>query len=215
MADSMIIYIIWFGMGVIYSVIFGYFFFNPYRWISIKRKFQGKNFGIINFRSGRSMYPKVVDLSNTALRTKKGLWIIQNDKIYRQTDNETKLVGELKPDNIDFKQGVPMLYMDIDDMLPLQLQGDDKKQESRNPEQVEATISKEIAAAEAEAMRLTRKTLQIIMIIVAVIGVIAVAIGIVNYYTLSALQTVSTANVDMLGKIYTLLETFVKVSVTA
>lgn len=214
MVDFWITAIAWMSIGTIYSLLFGFFFFDKYKWISLRRKFQGRNLGIIFFKgAGRSLIPVIKDFDKDTIKTKKGIWILDKGKVYRQVGGEKKDEKPLSDANLEFRGGVPIIYFNIDDMVPLRFASDESSEESRNPEQVEATISKEIAAAEAEAIRMQKKGIQNAIIIVAIISIICLAACILNYFTINETKQMLMSQGTTINNMNILIESFVKASV--
>jgi len=103
----------------------------------------------------------------------------------RQNYYETKVVQHytFKPEDIQFRSGVPMVFLDVDDMLPLKLKSEELVNEpkSRNPYQIEAVLGKEVAAAELEAIKMTKKNIQLLLIVACVLVIISIIVGFLTW----------------------------------
>ena len=170
------------------GALIGWLRFNVFRWVGIKRRFSVRNWGIIYFKSrGKSIFPVIADFDSDTIKVGDNIWILDKGKIYRQGDSPKK-AKEIQPSQIEFISGCPVTFFNIDDMLPLHFEGEKDVEGARNPHQVEATLAKEIAAAEAEALHMTKtkiQTLIIIAIICAIIGIGVSAYGILQTSALS------------------------------
>lgn len=85
---------------------------------------------------------------------------------------------------IDYRQGCPIIHFDLEDMLPLILvkQGTRKEEiaVSRNPEHVEKTLGKEVAAAELEALKMRKNPILIAIVFCAILSLVAVGLSFQN-----------------------------------
>jgi hypothetical protein len=110
-----------------------------------------------------------------------GLFSFLKKKQYYKA--QVKLHCEFHPKEIDFRSGVPVVFLDIEDMMPMYLTNEklDQEPKSRNPYQVEAVLGKEIAAAELEALKMTKKNIQMMLILLAVMGVIVIGVSYMGY----------------------------------
>lgn len=197
--DMNIVYIL-LGIGGMLGLIIGMFVFDTYRRVGLMRQLLKKNYGIVNLVTrGRSMYPLIKNFSSDIIRTNKGIWILHKGSIYRQTNIESsesqkfsinkkdysgELHHEMNPREIDFRSGVPVVNLDIEDMIPLKLVNENiatKDPITRNPYQVEATLSKEIAAAELEAIKMTKKNMQLLLMIIAILVFISIGVSAMGY----------------------------------
>lgn len=199
------------GIGGLFGIIFGYIYFNPFQWVQLKRNFTKKNYGIVYFTSrGRALYPKIVNFGEDVLRKNDGLWVLYEGAIYRQVGKEepqgtetktieiqehkgkifrqpkttakVKLHKEIKSGEIEYRQGVPVMFLDIEDMLPLRLLSEKMTLPiTRNPYMIEAVLGKEVAAAELEALKMTKKSLKMLIMITAVLVIITLALVAINW----------------------------------
>jgi len=166
------------------AVMFSYFWFNTYRRIGLLRRFSSRNWGILMFRShGRSIFPVVVDFDKDVLHMNDGIWILDKGKIYRQVGDEKSYRGEFDPKKASFNQGCPIMYVDLHDVIPLGLESEeDTPAVARNPLQIEATLRKERAAIEAEAIHMKEKEFKRIINLVYVVMIIGAAAVIIAAY---------------------------------
>lgn len=107
-------------------------------------------------------------------------------------------------DSINFKQGVPVVFLDMKDMLPLKFDNDPMDDEfSRNPEQVEATISKEISSAEAEAMQVNKDQMLKYMKIIMIVGILSAGILAYTLYLNIGLSEQLSGGIDSIVNLIT------------
>ena len=214
--------------GTAYSLLGGYFLFNPFRKVQLMRRVLRKNYGIIHFKYGKDLLPIVKNLEGDVIKAFKGIWIIEQGKIYHQVDSEKsgvrfdhpsddidkakitnfrklKIKGrsytvekapiELRQADINFKQGVPVLFLDVNDLKPLKFEGDAIDEDmSRNPEQVEATMAKEIAAAEAEAIKLNKEKMVKYMKYALIASILSLMVILINIY----FQFIGFGNIEVI-----------------
>jgi hypothetical protein len=180
-------------VGAFIGILIGWMLFSPDIRIKIMRKLLKKNYGLIYIRSyGKALYPMVKDFSNAIIKTKTGIWIVEENKVYRlvksdlggKTIKSKKFKWNVLPEDISYRGGIPCLFLDIEDMKPLKFENDPWDEQTRNPTQVEATLSKEIVAIEARAQRNSNKMIQklkTLMILLLLFVIIAIAIGYLSY----------------------------------
>lgn len=213
--DILTVLMVMTGMGAIFGLFIGWFYFNTFRFVSFKRSIQRKNFGIVYFvTKGKALFPVIKDFNKDIIRTHKGVWFFRAGSIYRQVDKEQNMTQTIEdgvvsidyekskmwglhketrntfakhhykftPNDIEFRQGCPIVFLDIDDMVPLHLEGDALVEEpkSRNPYQVEAVLGKEVAAAELEAIKMTKKNMQYLLIAVILLVIVGIAISVMT-----------------------------------
>ena len=180
--EDMIVYMIVI-MAVMFVTMLGYFKFNTYRWIGMKRRFSNKNLGIIMFRGhGRSVFPIVVNFDIDLFRLNGAVYIIEKSKIYRQVGDERSYKSEIDPKKMTFNQGCPIIFLDLNDIVPLGLENEENSAKiARSPQDIEAVLSKERAAMEAEALHNKSQdfkkiiTLLYVTILISVIAMAAAA----------------------------------------
>lgn len=96
---------------------------------------------------------------------------------------KVKLHKKITGQDIEYRQGVPIMFLDIEDMIPLRLQSEKMDLPIvRNPYMIEAVLGKEVAAAELEALKMTKKTMKTLILIVAVLVVVGIALSALNYF---------------------------------
>jgi len=155
----------------------GWMRFNTFRWVGFKRRFSARNWGIIYFKSrGKSIFPIIADFDKDTIKIGDNIWILDKGKIYRQGESPKK-AKEIQPSQIEFISGCPITFFNIDDMLPLRFESEEGAEGARNPHQVEATLAKEIAAAEAEALHMTKTKMQMLIIIAIICAIIGIGIS--------------------------------------
>ncbi len=153
-----------------------------------------KPYGVAYFKINKNEYPKLIRLDNDTIKTSKGVYIIDHSKVYIEQDamkpekfeevtyKDDKPVERKEFNMTDFytyRQGVPIIYFDYNDMIPLKFEND-PFEGTRNPFAVENAISKEISAAEAELMRKTKsKVIKYVLVNIIISAIAIAAVGFV------------------------------------
>lgn len=198
MDEIMLLMYMFMGIGAFIGIFIGFIKFNTYRWITMKRRMTGKNYGIVYFKThGKSLYPIVKDFDNDVIETRGGKWVIQKDKIYLVTGdpkmNNTeknkdksspikKTEIQINEEDIKILNGVPVIYLDLNDMIPLKFSNDPEIEGySRVPQHIEAVLSKEIAAAEAESLYSQKNKLTLLIALVLIVAIIGVALSAIAF----------------------------------
>ncbi len=143
-----------------------------------------KPYGVAYFKVNRQFYPRVIRLDKDSIKTSKGIWIIDHSKIYMENsaakedkyeessvDSENRVVEKKEYNMVDFytfNQGIPIIFFDYNDMVPLSFQNE-PFEGTRNPFVVEAAVAKEISASEAELMRKNKPSKVIKWIIAGIV----------------------------------------------
>lgn len=125
--------------------------------VKVMRKLLRKPYGIVYFKVGRTLYPKVMNLGKDTLTVGEAFFMMNRDKIVVETENIKKTYDLTK--YITWREGFPVIFFDVNDCIPLRFEnepGDNRK----HPAAIQAILKKEIQAAEAEIMRKQRSTLQ-------------------------------------------------------
>jgi hypothetical protein len=156
-----------------------------------------KPWGLAYFIVKRQLYPKLIRLDRDSVRTNEAIYIIEKSKVFVEApgtgservreefrDKATgSLINAKEYDMTEFytyTQGIPVIFFDHADMIPVKFEHD-KYEGTRNPFAVNATLSKELAAMEAEMLRKTKSTIVKYVMISMVLGVIAIG-GIAMLY---------------------------------
>jgi len=161
------------------GVIVGAMFASNFR-IKIMRKLTKKNYGMVKFvHSNKLIKPVIANLDNDIIRFGEGLYILDKNTIKREgtTTPSSDIVRE---NIIKFEEGIPTIYYDITDIMPIDFANSVKKVEGesdrfRLPSQVSATLNKEIAVEKAKIMKAFRTRQSLFMLII-------VALIVVNLY---------------------------------
>lgn len=165
-----------------FGLIIGWMRFNVYRWIGIKRRISGKNYGIAIFKTkGKTLYDKIVNFDTHKIETNNGFYLIENNAVYRLIDGKKDESSKIMPSNIEYISGCPIIYFDIDDIKPLKFENDKKTEGTRNPLEIKSLIETEIAAAEAEAIHMTKSKIDQKLLLLIVISLACIVIGILTY----------------------------------
>ena len=98
-----------------------------------------------------------------------------------------RLHRQIAAHDINYRQGVPIMFLGTEDMIPKYLADEFTTRIVRNPQMVEAVLGKEVAAAELEALKMTKKTIKWLIIAGIIMSLIGVGI---SYITLTKVQAV-------------------------
>jgi len=137
--------------------------------IKIVRRIGGKNYGFIKFiHANRLIKPVIVNLDNDMIRFGNGVYFIENS-IIRREGSPAYSTDKISESSIKFEEGIPTIYFDVTDILPVDFQRAGKTsddQRFRNPAQVAATLNKEISVEKAKVMRVFKGRQDLFMIII-------------------------------------------------
>lgn len=169
--------------------------------VKILRKITRKNFGFVKFVYGNlSIKTIVANLDKDIVNFSDGIYIVDKGKIKRELPEEYSDKSEKQPfkeieNTIRFEDGIPVIYFNVDDIIPLDFKEIPKADEDkyRIPAQTSATLNKEIAVEKAKALKQTQRRLNIIMIV----GILALGgIGYMQYMIMDDIQTIGTPRID-------------------
>jgi hypothetical protein len=146
------------------------------------------NKGIWFFRAG-SIYRQVdkekgqsINLEDDEVpinyEKKSGMGLFSQNRV-----TGAKLHHVIAPEEINFRQGVPIVFLGIDDMIPKKIADERMINEpnSRNPYQVEATLGKEVTAARLEALNKAEKDLKMLILVIAILVVVSIGVSYLTY----------------------------------
>jgi len=157
--------------------LFGWFLLDPYKRAKALRFLTKKNYGIINLVSkGKNIISMVKDFDNSVVVIKDRLLLLKKNRVYRMT-KENKSTEVIKPENIFYLDGVPVLFFDIDGMKPLSFF---KEEDTSDPQDVGATLLGWLNNQYAKAL-FFKRTMQIAGGILLVLVAVAVYFGYTNY----------------------------------
>jgi hypothetical protein len=144
--------------------------------VKVLRALTRRPFGIAKFRSrGKTIFSKIVRFDVDTIKTRNGVYLFDRNKVYIEKDGKRDKEFDISS-NSEMDTGVPVIYFDLEDMIPLNFvpEAPDSIKGSRNPFQAQATLKKEIALAEAETISKVKskqdKLLKIAIILVIVVA---------------------------------------------
>jgi len=162
--------------GIIFipiGVMIGAMFSGAMR-IKIMRRLTGRNYGVVKFiHSSRLIKPVIANLDNDIIKFSNGIYMVDKNNIKREGESAHSS-DFIEDSKIKFEEGVPTIYYDIEDIIPVDFanriekaRGEDK---FRLPTQVSATLNKEIAVEKEKIMNSFsgRQNMAMILILVLV-----------------------------------------------
>lgn len=193
-----------FLMGVLFALRIGKTIFNPYKWALWKSKRFKKRYAIVRFHGhGNMLFDRVMDIGGAKIETKKGLYLIQDNWVYKMVGDVKKL-GEksktvdykgqklkviehakIKQDFVKFEEGIPVINFDINDMLPLKLEQQETTKETRQPGHIQAVLKKERALYQYLAMKMVKQQIMMLIIVCIIVAGISAALSFVNMQSTS------------------------------
>jgi len=151
------------------GLVLGFIYGNKVFYAKTMRKITKKQYGIIRLVGfGKNIITLVKKIDKDMVEINGIKYYIEDTFFYSEKDVSKKV--KINDNNIYFDGGVPCIYLDPEDLIPLtfsnvEMDGEFK---SRLATQVTATLAKEQATAEQEAMQLQNngmnKTLKQILI---------------------------------------------------
>lgn len=159
--------------------------------IKILRALTKKNIGYVKFITSRKIIkPVIANLDKDIIRFGEGIYIVNKKFIKRESPDDTYAYYPIDPERVKYEEGIPVIYFDIDDIMPLDFDYPDKEEQEkfRIPSQVSATLNKEIAVEKAKVMNAFASRQNIFMIIV--IGALLISLYFVwsNYNTVKDIK---------------------------
>lgn len=163
------------------GMVLGWMFLDPYMRCKIARKITRKNFGIVNFvgKPNRAT-SRLKNFDDDLIWIKTKCWAISNQGIYEVDKNgERSTEGHaLDPDSfILVTETVPIMFVDINSMTPLRLEGDQREKVS--PEEI-ASILKGWIDAQMAKLMFMKKTMNILLVIAICAAAAAAYFGYMN-----------------------------------
>lgn len=142
-------------------------------------KLTKKQHGIYNFRvNKKQLMPVVKRFTEDRIKVKDKLYSIENGSIYEMTTEGTK-GKEIKPAEVNFKSGVPVIYFDLDSMMPLVLVNPKEIQNlpSIDTERVSLVLNKERMIDELETMKLGKQDMMKLIKIGVIMSALAMGVS--------------------------------------
>ena len=182
-------------MFVPIGMLVGALFASSFR-VKILRRITRKNYGMVKFiHSNKLIKPVIANLDSDIIRFGDGVYILDKQTIKRE-GTDTPSSDMILENVIKFEEGIPTIYYDITDIMPVDFANSVKRAESesdrfRLPSQVSATLNKEIAVEKAKIMQAFKSRQSMYMLIIIALLVINV------YFTYNMFSN----NKDMVIKI--------------
>jgi heme/copper-type cytochrome/quinol oxidase subunit 2 len=159
-----------------FGVLIGALFIGSFR-VKLLRRMTRRNYGVIKFiHSNRLIKPVIANLDQDIVRFADGIYIIDKHSIKREGEEEPSN-HKIEEHKIKFEEGIPTIYYDIGDIMPVDFQGQEKTPETerfRLPTQVSATLNKEIAVEKAKVMKAFKRTQDMMMLAILCLLVLSV-----------------------------------------
>jgi hypothetical protein len=136
--------IILFGMMAFLplGLLLGKLFLDPYVRCKIMRRMGNRNYGVVHFiqKGGKRIELRIKNLTDDVIVQGTKLWVLEDAGIYYSDRNDDIIFhSKISPENfITSPNNVPMLFLDVETMLPLRFHKPDTKWLT-NPQQVGAT----------------------------------------------------------------------------
>ena len=159
----------------------------------LMRTITKKDYGILGVASQdrKNIRKIVVNFEHSVIKLGSQVWVIQSGRIYRQEKPETGFSfqnknGEISVDTFRYEEGVPILYVDITNLKPL----DFYPQETGKvpPEELGSFLSSWVANQIAKGMNVINEYRTFLIIII----VLAILILMLDVYILMKLGDVMT-----------------------
>jgi cation transport ATPase len=193
--EAMYTIIILMGMMMFFpcGIIAGWIFMDPVMRCKILRKTSKRNYGIIGFvGKGMKAVLKIKNFDDGLIWRDRACWVITKDKIIQITKDGNALNNTEKTMSaesvITLVDTVPMVFVDLDSMEPLQLHSKDR--EPVYPLEIGATLKAWEDNQRAKMMQL-RKAQDILLYIAIICAAGAIVVGFLN------LQKIETMGKDI------------------
>lgn len=172
----------------------------------ILRSLLRKNYGVVHFVDGKDVFSKIknfdqdiIEESSMLGKSAEKLYYLKKGKIY---DHKGDAVSKVDNDSVKFQSGVPVIFFDTNNMIPLSLH---EEETSIHAEQMAAIIKAHTTIQENKLLGRTKKIAGIsVLVLIAIMG----ATLYYAFSTLSLLQELepiirnldkSTANIIQQG----------------
>lgn len=161
--------------------------------IKLLRKLTKKNLGFIKFLfDNRVLKAIVTDLDHDIVRFHEGIYIIDKGKIFRETSEGVSGQQEIENVKVHFEEGIPVIYFDVEDTIPIDLKKENSYEKFRSPTHISATLNKEIAVEKARVMKAFKSKENIFLIAILGLCLVIVYFSYSMYSNMESLQTALT-----------------------
>jgi hypothetical protein len=158
----------------------------------IMRTLTKKDFGILGIASQdrKNIRKVVVNFEHSIIKLGNQVWVINSGRIYRQEKPETGFSfqnarGELSVDTFRYEEGVPILYVDITNLKPLNFYPQETGKVP--PEELGSFLSSWIANQIAKGMNVIAEYKTFLLIII----VLLIVVLMLNVYILMKLGDIT------------------------
>ena len=201
--DAMYAIILIMGMMLFFpcGIIAGWIFLDPVMRCKILRKTSKRNYGIVGFvGKGMKAVLKIKNFDDGIIWREKAAWVITRDKLVQITKDGNALTDNEKvitPDSvITLVDTVPMIFVDLDSMEPLQLHPEGR--EAVYPLEIGATLKAWEDNQRAKMMAL-HKVGDILLYVAIICAAGAIVIGFLN---LNKIESMAKEITEMHSMLY-------------
>ncbi len=165
-ADMTIVLLVMGALGFLpIGLILGAMFFDISMRVKVMRALTKKNLGIINIVSENQIFKTIRNFDDSTIELNKNLYFLKKGRIYNDKD---EVISELKDEYIKFIGGIPTIFFDLKNLLPMKLY-EDKIEVT--PEELSAPIKAWVITKEAELLKWKRATQISIIVLLMVMAV--------------------------------------------
>ena len=177
----------------------GWWLFEPKKRAQLLRWIKRRNYGVIYLvhRQSGYMLPLVRDFNNSILIKDEALWVLKGGKIYRIDDKKEDIREiEVKPENIAYVGGVPVMFLDLESKRPLTFKGHDAREAT--PTEVGAVILGYVYNQTTKAIASLKKQWNWLLM-----GILALSLvsAVLSYLTMNQIEQVSKTVAALQGKV--------------
>jgi len=158
------------------GIFVGWLFLDTYQRAKVLRTLFKKNYGIVNIVSrGKEIKSIIKNFDRDVIKIGEAVWVIEPNKIYRlEKSDEVKVID---PSQIHYINGVPTLFISLDNARPLTFFEEESK---IKPEEIGATLSGWVYNQLAKAL-FFKRTMEIIFIILIILSIVSIYFGYTTY----------------------------------
>lgn len=165
-------------------------------WRCLKlRQYLKRNYIVLNIsdKSNKHLFSKVVDAHDDTAIFGARMWVLEKSKLYtKKFNNKTKLWQKedykgfnIETDNIKFEQGAPNIYVDNENITPLEFY--ENHTNTIKPNEIGSTLQAWVYNQLAKNIKAVN-LIQNLLIVLVVIGLLNLAISGLNYLKTEEMQ---------------------------
>jgi len=153
------------------GVFFGFIFSTSFR-IKLLRRLMRKNYGFVKFLYGNKVIKTIMaNLDRDTIEFEDGIYFVNQGNI--KSEKSEKIAGQvISPPTIHYEEGIPAIYYDVNDAIPIDFKENPETAFVRLPKQISATLNKEIAVEKAKVMSAFKSRANILLIIILIVCVV-------------------------------------------